>query len=78
MNDRVMMSRLTNRAGPSSTAASVMISQRRASVRGSPGEASAQRRSLRWAFSTITTEASTMAPTAIAMPPKDMMLALMP
>jgi hypothetical protein len=31
-----------------------------------------------WAFSIITTAASTIAPTAIAMPPSDMMLALMP
>jgi hypothetical protein len=31
-----------------------------------------------WAFSIITTAASTIAPIAIAIPPSDMMLALMP
>ena len=34
--------------------------------------------SLRWAFSTITIEASTIAPMAIAMPPSDMILAVIP
>jgi len=31
-----------------------------------------------WAFSTITTEASTITPMAMAIPPRDMMLALIP
>jgi hypothetical protein len=60
-------------AGPTSVAASPITSQCRSRLRFGP----ARSRCL-WAFSIITIAASTMVPIAIAIPPKDMMLALMP
>ena len=66
MKETVMMSRLKNNAGPTSDAASI-----RTSMRDLPG--SARSRCL-WAFSIITIAASIMAPIAIAMPPRLMML----
>ena len=65
-----MMSRLKKSAGPTSTAASISTS-----VRGLPGGA---RSSRLWAFSIMTMAASTMAPMAMAMPPRLMMLELKP
>ena len=65
-----MMSKQKNREGPTSVAASIRISVR--------GLRPAWRSKCLWAFSTITTAASTMAPMAMAMPPKDMMLAFSP
>ncbi|MGY4348938.1 hypothetical protein ACVWXM_005405 [Bradyrhizobium sp. GM7.3] len=66
MNDTVMISRLKNNAGPTSAAAAM-----RTSILDLPG--SARSRCL-WAFSIMTMAASTMAPIAIAMPPRLMML----
>ena len=74
----VMMSRLRNSAGPTSAAASVMTRQRASPVSSSSGLSWFQRSRCLWAFSIITTAASTIAPIAIAMPPSDMMLALTP
>ncbi len=65
-----MMSRLKNKAGPTSMAASISTS-----LRGLPGVA---RSRCLWAFSIITIAASTMAPMAMAMPPRLMMLELKP
>ena len=65
-NDTVMTSRLKNSDGPTSLAASIRIS-----IRGLSGGA---RSRCLWAFSIITMAASIMAPTAIAMPPRLMML----
>ena len=65
-----MMSRLKNSAGPTSWQP-LMI----ASVRDSPG---CRRSRCLWAFSIMTMAASIIAPTAIATPPRLMMLALMP
>ena len=65
-----MMSRLKKSAGPTSTAASISTSRR-----GLPGGA---RSSRLWAFSIMTMAASTMAPMAMAMPPRLMMLELRP
>ena len=67
----VMINSEKNKAGPTSLAASLMIRHLFSSVRGS-------RSICLWTFSIITMAASTMAPTAMAMPPNDMMLALMP
>ncbi|MNP68980.1 hypothetical protein D3C76_1650110 [compost metagenome] len=78
MNDRVMISRQKNNAGPTSAAASVITYQRCSPVSSSPGWVACQASIFLWAFSIITTAASTMAPTAMAIPPRDMMLALMP
>ena len=66
MNDTVMINRLKNSAGPTCEAASIRIS-----TRDRPG--SARSRCL-CAFSIMTIAASTMAPIAIAMPPRLMML----
>ena len=65
-----MMSRLKNSAGPTSTAASITIS-----LRGLPGGA---RSRCLCAFSIMTMAASTIAPMAMAMPPRLMMLELSP
>ena len=65
-----MTSRLKNSAGPTSTAAS--ISTR---ARGLSGGA---RSRCLWAFSIMTMAASTIAPMAMAMPPRLMMLELKP
>ena len=70
MNETVMISRLKNSAGPTSEAASI-----RTATRDRPG--SARSRCL-WAFSIMTMAASIMAPIAIAMPPRLMMLAPRP
>ena len=78
MNDSVMMSRLKNSAGPTSTAASVITFQCASPFSTWPGCACCQASIFLCAFSIITTAASTIAPIAIAMPPSDMMLALMP
>ena len=59
-----------NSDGPTSRQPSRIASMR-------PGP-SPDRSSLRWTFSIITIAASTIVPIAIAMPPIDMMLALMP
>ena len=66
MNDTVIISRLKNNAGPTCAAASI-----RMATRDFPG--SARSRCL-CAFSIMTIAASTMAPIAIAMPPRLMML----
>ena len=84
-NDSVMIRRLKNSAGPTSTEASTTSFQRSAAV-GSGGRAPSagagcacrQVSSFLCAFSTITIAASTIAPTAMAMPPSDMMSALTP
>ena len=65
-----MMRRLKNSAGPTSTAASMMTSER-----GLPGGA---RSSRLCAFSIMTIAASTIAPMAMAMPPRLMMFELSP
>ena len=65
-NDTVMMSSEKNNAGPTSIAASIRIS-----ARGLPGGA---RSRCLCAFSIMTIAASTMAPMAMAMPPRLMML----
>ncbi|MCY1363927.1 hypothetical protein D9M69_507090 [compost metagenome] len=78
MNDRVMIIRLKNSAGPTSTAASVITRQCCSPCKVSPGWLAHQASTRLWAFSIITTAASTMAPMAMAIPPRDMMLALMP
>ena len=65
-NDTVMISRLKNSAGPTSTAAAMI-----ASARDWPGFS---RSRCLWAFSIMTMAASTMAPMAMAMPPRLMML----
>ena len=65
-NDTVMMSSEKNSAGPTSIAASIRIS-----ARGLPGGA---RSRCLCAFSIMTIAASTMAPMAMAMPPRLMML----
>ncbi len=67
----VMISREKKMAGPTSMLASVMMRQRFLSV-------SASRSMCLWTFSIITMAPSTMAPMAMAMPPSDMMLALIP
>ena len=59
-----------NRVGPTSVEARAMIFQW--------GTRPPSRSRCRWAFSTITIAASTIAPMAIAMPPSDMMLAPTP
>ena len=66
MNETVMISRLKNSAGPTSEAAPI-----RMSIRDFPD--SARSRCL-WAFSIMTMAASTMAPIAMAIPPRLMML----
>jgi hypothetical protein len=68
--DAVMISSEKNSEGPTSTAASIRTSRR--------GLAPPSRSMCLCAFSTITMPASIMVPMAIAMPPSDMMLALMP
>ncbi|MCY1236986.1 hypothetical protein D9M72_496660 [compost metagenome] len=68
--DTVMISRLKNSAGPTSLAASI-----RTSALGLSGGA---RSRCLWAFSIMTIAASIIAPMAIAMPPRLMMLAPMP
>ena len=65
-NETVITSRLKNSAGPTSVAASMRISKR-----GFPGGA---RSRCLCAFSIMTMAASTIAPMAIAMPPRLMML----
>ena len=65
-----MTSRLKNSAGPTSAAASISTSRR-----GFPGGA---RSRCLCAASIITIAASTMAPTAMAMPPRLMMVEPMP
>ena len=69
-NDTVMIRRLKNSAGPTSTAASINTS-----LRGLSGGA---RSRCLCAFSIITMAASTIAPIAIAMPPRLMMFELSP
>ena len=69
-NDTVMISRLKKSDGPTSTAASIT-----AWVRLSPGF---MRSMCLCAFSIMTIAASTMAPMAMAMPPRLMMLELRP
>ena len=64
------MRREKNRAGPTSLEAAAMIAQWSLRPRS--------RARWRWAFSICTMPASTMAPTAMAIPPRDMMLALIP
>ena len=66
MNETVMINRLKNSAGPTSVAASIRIA-----TRDCPGLA---RSRCLWAFSIMTIAASTIAPIAIAMPPRLMML----
>ena len=68
-----MMSSEKNTPGPTSRTASMTV-RRRASLSASAPSSD----SLRLAFSTITIEASTIVPIAIAIPPSDMMLAVMP
>ena len=65
-----MMSRLKNSAGPTSRQASIINW-----TRGVPGGA---RSMCLWAFSIMTMAASTMAPMAMAIPPSDMMVELIP
>ncbi|MNQ75888.1 hypothetical protein D3C85_906970 [compost metagenome] len=67
----VMMSREKKMAGPTSMLASTITCQRFLSV-------SSVRSICLWTFSIITMAPSTMAPMAMAMPPRDMMLALIP
>ena len=69
MNESVMINSVTNRAGPTSRAATVTNSQR-----GRSGSCSM----CLCRFSIITIAASIMAPMAMAIPPSDMMLALTP
>ena len=68
---KVMISNEKNNAGPTSDAAFAITCQRLALVSGVFSMCL-------WTFSTITIAPSTMAPIAIAIPPSDMMLALMP
>ena len=68
--EMVITSSAKNRVGPTSVAARVTICQW--------GRRPPSRSRCRCAFSTITIAASTIAPMAMAMPPSDMMLALMP
>jgi hypothetical protein len=70
MNETVMISRLKNSAGPTSAAASIRIA-----TREWPGAA---RSRCLCAFSIMTIAASIMAPIAIAMPPRLMMLEPIP
>ena len=69
-NEMVMTSSAKNSVGPTSVAARVTIRQW--------GRRPPSRSRWRCVFSTITIAASTIAPTAIAMPPSDMTLASMP
>ena len=69
-NETVMISRLKNSAGPTSLAASISTS-----MRGLSGGA---RSRCLWAFSIMTIAASIIAPMAMAMPPRLMMLEPMP
>ncbi|KAA8636973.1 hypothetical protein FZN37_004374 [Enterobacter hormaechei] len=78
MNDSVMISSEKNSAGPTSAADSPITLQRSCPVRLRPGLSACQCSRCLCAFSIMTTAASTMAPTAMAMPPSDMMLALTP
>ncbi len=78
MNDRVIISRQKNSAGPTSCAARVITCQCSSPSSTWPGLACRQASAFLWAFSIITTAASTIAPMAMAMPPSDMMFALMP
>ncbi len=78
MNDRVMINRQKNSAGPTSCAALVITRQCSSPSSDLPGLAWRQASAFLWAFSIITTAASTIAPMAMAIPPSDMMLALMP
>ncbi|MCY1357079.1 hypothetical protein D9M69_435560 [compost metagenome] len=73
-----MISRLKNSAGPTSAAASPITRQWASPCSCSPGCRAFHASMCLCAFSIITTAASTMAPMAMAMPPSDMMLALMP
>jgi hypothetical protein len=68
--DTVMISRLKNSAGPTSTHA--------ARISGRRGASGGARSRCLCAFSIITIAASIIAPIAIAIPPRLMMLALMP
>ena len=68
---KVMISNEKNSAGPTSDAAFAITCQRLVLVSGVFSMCL-------WTFSTITIAPSTMAPIAIAIPPRDMMLALMP
>ena len=69
-NETVMIRSEKKSDGPTSTAASISTSRR--------GASSGARSRCLWAFSTMTMPASIMVPMAMAMPPSDMMLALMP
>ena len=66
-----MMSSERKSAGPTSVAARCTSAQRLAAVRGSRSRCLCR-------FSIMTMAASTMAPMAMAIPPRDMMLALIP
>ena len=70
MNETVMTSRLKKSADPTSEAAAISIATRDV-------PASARSRCL-WAFSIMTIAASTMAPIAMAMPPRLMILEPIP
>ena len=73
----VTISRPKNRLGPTSTAAPTITRLR---GRGDPPAAtrSSSRSRCLWAFSTMTMALSTTTPTAMAIPPRLMMLVLMP
>ncbi len=77
-NESVMMSRLKKSAGPTSAAASPMTRQCSAPASFAPGCACCHASSFLCAFSIMTIAASTIAPTAIAIPPSDMMFAFTP
>ena len=68
----------TKSASPTCAAASPITRQRSSPASVAPGLAWCQASRCLCAFSIITTAASTIAPMAMAIPPSDMMLALMP
>ena len=73
-----MISSEKNSAGPTSRQAEISVSIRCCSGSGALPFAARWRSSRLWAFSTITTAASISSPIAMAMPPRLMMLELMP
>ena len=78
INDNVIISRLINSAGPTSTDASVITCQRVLLSSVASGCWCCHSSSRLCAFSIMTIAASTIAPTAIAMPPNDIILAFSP
>ncbi|SAH64251.1 Uncharacterised protein [Enterobacter cloacae] len=78
INDSVMINRLQNSAGPTSTAAFSARRQYSPGAGSLPGLSCRHCSSTLCMFSIITIAASTIAPMAMAIPPSDIIFALMP